>query len=209
RERGKLMLDQVRGEAATSPVVLAAGHGAFVYLLGPAIRRFPKQTWTLRLVTMSAPATIEAVRDSRAHLGVAAVVEPPADLVATPIHRVGQHVVVPASHRLADRRTLRVDQLSGEPLVVAPHGTPHRTMLATMFRAASAELAVAVEATGWELVLQFVRYGVGIAIVNDFCSPPKGTVAIPLAGAPMIDYFLFQRRGPAGRGVDALRALIT
>jgi DNA-binding transcriptional LysR family regulator len=209
RERGNAMLDQVRGEAASSPVVLAAGHGAFVYLLGPAIRRFPKQTWTLRLVTMSAPATIMAVRDSRAHLGVAAIVEPPADLVATPIHRVGQHVVVPASHRLADRRTLRVDQLAGEPLVVAPEGTPHRTMLATLFRAAGAQLAVAVEATGWELVLQFVRYGVGIAIVNEFCSPPKGTVAIPLVGAPAIDYFLFERRGPARRGVDALRALIT
>jgi len=47
RERGAAMLEQVRGEAASSPVVLAAGHGAFVYLLGPAIRRFPKQTWTL------------------------------------------------------------------------------------------------------------------------------------------------------------------
>lgn len=208
RERGAAMLEQVRGEAASSPVVLAAGHGAFVYLLGPAIRRFPKQTWTLRLATMSAPATIAAVRDARAHLGVAAVVDPPADLVATPIHRVGQHVVVPASHRLADRRTLRVDQLAGEPLIVAPEGTPHRTMLASLFRAAGAQLAVAVEATGWDLVLQFVRYGVGIAIVNDFCSPPKGTVAIPLAGAPAIDYFLFERRGAAGRGVDALRRLI-
>ena len=209
RERGNAMLDQVRGETASTPVVLAAGHGAFVYLLGPAIRRFPKQTWPLRLVTLSAPATIAAVRDSRVHLGVAAVVEPPADLVATPIHRVGQHVVMPASHRLADRRTLRVEQLSGEPLVVAPQGTPHRTMLASLFRAVGAQLAVAVEATGWELVLQFVRYGVGIAIVNDFCAPPKGTIAIPLAGAPSIDYFLIERRGPAGRGVDALRRLIT
>src|SRR5687767_85799 len=58
RERGAAVLAEVRGERASGPVVLAAGQGAFLYLLGGAIKKFPKQRWPLRLLSMTGPETI-------------------------------------------------------------------------------------------------------------------------------------------------------
>src|SRR5512141_1483514 len=117
-------------------------------------------------------------------------------------------VVVPASHRLAGRRTLRPADLGTERIVVAPAGSPHRTMLAQLLRASRTELHVAVEASGWELMLHFARSGVGLAVVNDFCPAPSGMVGIPLEGAPEVTYYLVERSGFRSLGAAALRDLI-
>lgn len=207
-ERGRAVLEELRGRPAPGPVVLASGQGAFLYLLGPAIRRFPKGRWPLRLLAMPGPEAIAAVREARAHLCVVAADRPPPDLEATRLRSVGQHVVVPRGHRLARRRSLRAADLAGEPLVAAPEGSPHRAMLEQLLRASGVEPAIAVEATGWELALQFARYGVGLAVVNDFCPAPPGTVAIRLRGAPAITYHALARAGFASPATEALRRLI-
>jgi LysR family transcriptional regulator, low CO2-responsive transcriptional regulator len=207
-ERSRAVLEELRGEVTSGPVVLASGQGAFLYLLGPAIRRFPKQTWPLRLLSMSGPEAIAAVRDARAHLCVAAVDPSPDDLVGQRLVSIGQHVVLPPAHRLARRRSLRPADLDGEALVVAPAGSPHRVMLAQLLRAAGCAWTVAVEATGWELMLHFARNRVGVAVVNDFCPPPRGMVARPLEGAPRVDYHLLRRAGPASQAGDAMWRLI-
>ena len=51
-----------------------------------------------------------------------------------------------------------------------------------------------VETLGWELMIQFARYGMGIAVVNDFCTVPRGMVGIPLDGAPSVEYFMLSRK---------------
>ena len=208
QQRGRSVLEELRCQPVSGPVVLASGPGAFLYLLGPAIRRFPKQRWPLRLESLSGPPAIEAVRDARAHLCVVAVDDPPADLAAAPLRAVGQKVVLPDSHRLAGRRSLRPADLDGEPLIVAPAGRPHRVMLQQLLRAAGAELRVAVEATGWELMLQFARYGLGIAVVNDFCAAPKGLIELPLTGAPRTTYHLIERPGATSEATATLHRLI-
>jgi DNA-binding transcriptional LysR family regulator len=207
-ERGRSVVEELRGQSLPGPVVLASGQGAFLYLLGPAIQQFPKDRWPLRLLSMSGPEAIEAVRAAKAHLCVVAVDNPPTDLAATPLRSVGQHVVLPSSHRLARRRSLRPVDLDGERLVVAPAGSPHRVMLQQVLRASGCELVVAVEATGWGLMLQFARCGVGIAVVNDFCPAPEGMVSIPLEGAPDVVYYLIERAGFTSQGTGVLRELI-
>jgi DNA-binding transcriptional LysR family regulator len=208
-ERGRAVLGELRGESASLPLVLASGYGAFRYLLGSAIRRFPKKQWALRLVAMQGPEAIEAVREARAHLCVVATDHPPADLQAVRLRSVGQTVIVPKSHRLAKRRSLRSVDLDGEALVVAPSGSPHRSMVEHALSAAGAEWTVAVEANGWELMLQFAKYGLGITVVNDFCAPPPGMIGIPLVDVPQIAYHLIERAGLAHDGVKAMRRLIT
>lgn len=205
-DRGDRVLAEIRGETAAGPVVLAAGQGAFLYLLGSAIRRFPKQRWPLRLLALPGPEAIEAVRSARAHLGVVAG-EAPGDLASTELLAVGQSVVVPASHRLARRRSLAPRDLDGEAIVVAPVGSQHRMMLAQALRVAGCEWTVAVEASGWELMLHFARTGIGITVVNDFCTVPRGMVGIPLAGVPAITYRLLAR-DPLHAAAQAMHSLI-
>lgn len=186
-------LGELRGETV-GPVVLAAGQGAFQYLLGPAIKRFPKERWPLRLLTLRGPETVEAVREARAHLGVAVFATQPKDLHVIDLRSVGQVVVMPKAHRLAKRRRLSASDLHKEPLVVAPAGNPHRVMLEYAMKADGADLLVGVEATGWELILEFARDGMGIAVVNDFCPVPRGCVGVALRGIPLATYSLVQRR---------------
>jgi DNA-binding transcriptional LysR family regulator len=207
-QRGRQVLAEVRGEVAAGPVVLASGQGAFLYLLGGAIRRFLRHGGALRLATLPGPDAIEAVRDARAHLAVVATDAPPPDLDAARLCDVGQRVVLPATHRLARRRSIRPADLAGESIVTAPAGTPHRAMLTQLLRAAGIDWTVAVEAPGWELMLHFARLGLGVAVVNAFCPVPPGLVAIPLAGAPAITYHLLARPAPRGDATDSLRALI-
>ena len=206
--RGREVLSELRGRRERGPVVLASGQGAYRYLLGAAIRRFPKDRWPLRAVSMSAPETVDALRDARADVGVAALRIAPEDLDVREVRSVGQLVVVPRGHRLARRRKLSCADLDGENVVVAPAGSPHRVMLEQALVTAGARWNVAVEATGWDLMLQFARYGLGIAVVNDFCPVPRGFTGIPLAGAPAISYFVLTRRSLRHSGADALAQLI-
>ncbi len=207
RARGDGILAELRNQTARAPVVLASGAGAFVYLLGGAIRRFPKDKWGLRLLTSSAPAAVVAVREARADLAVAALAVAPNDLHATRLTTVGQHVVLPVSHRLARKRALSAKDLEGEPLVVAPYPSPHREMLTRLL--AGVTPTIAVEATGWDTMLHFAKIGVGLAVVNDFCPAPRGMRAIPLEGAPRIPYFLLARDVSAlGPGQERLFSLL-
>lgn len=206
--RGRDVLAELRGEETRGPIVLASGQGAFLYLLGAAIRRFPKERWPLRVVSMSGPATLAAVRDARADVGVAVLNGAPAELDAHELRRVGQIVLLPRGHRLAKRRRLAPGDLDGERLIVPPEGSPHRAMLAQALGAAGAGWSVAVEATGWELMIQFVRYGLGIAVLNDFCPVPRGFVGVRLEGVPEVTYSVVTRRGEARESRDVLVRLI-
>ena len=78
--RGREVLSELLARRERGPVVLASGQGAYRYLLGAAIRRFPKDRWPLRAVSMSAPETVDALRDARADVGVAALRVAPEDL---------------------------------------------------------------------------------------------------------------------------------
>lgn len=207
-ERSAAVLDELHGRDDSRPVVLAAGEGALLHLLGPAIRRFTRSRRPLRLLTRTGPEAIEAVRDGRAHLAVAAGPSPPADLASRPLRVVGQVVVVPKAHRLARRRAVRPADLDGEELVVAPEGRPHRAMLEGLLATAGCRWRVAVEAAGWEPMLSFVVLGIGIAVVNDFCPPPRSTVAIPLSGAPTVTYHLVAREPQGNEGARELRRRI-
>lgn len=201
----RLVLADVRGEADVSQVTLAAGAGALVHLLGEPLRRFPKDRWPLRILTANAADAATAVREARADLAVAALRAPPRDLVAHELRRVGQHVVVPEGHRLARRRVVRGRDLEGEALVLAPRPSPQRDSLEALL--AGVSFRVAVEVAGWETMLHLARIGVGLAVVNDFCKPPRGTRAIALEGAPTIPYFLLER-GALGAGAEKLAALV-
>lgn len=206
KQQERDVLGELRGESG-GPVVLAAGQGAFLYLLGRAIKRFPKERWPLQLLTRRGPEALAAVREARAQLGVAVLDRDPADLEVTRLCSVGQVAVMRREHPLAARRRLSAASLDGQALVVAPPKSPHRVMLEQAMKTAGAALAVGVEATGWELMLEFAKNGMGIAVVNDFCPVPRGCVAVPVRGLPRASYTLFGR-ATSNQATRTLRRLI-
>jgi len=196
-------LDSSRDRA---PVVLCAGEGAYLYLLGGGIRAHRASTkHPLRLETAGGEGTLDAVMSARAHLGVAALEHPPRQLDVVPFTRVGQVLAVPARHRLAGTRAARLRDLEGTLLVVPPQGRPHRSMIANALQSADVKWDVAVEANGWELMLHFVRLGLGVAIVNECCRMPAGVAARALPELPAVQYHLFHARKPLTDAAASLK----
>lgn len=188
------------------PVVLAAGEGAYLYLLGEGIRAHrADRKHSLQLLTVDGTAAVEAVQSGRAQLGVASLETVPRGLAATPLTRVGQVLAIPKQHVLASRRRIRLRDLNHSELIVPPAGRPHRVMLSQMLQSAGVDWTVAVEASGWELMLHLVRLGMGLAVVNACCRIPSGVSSRPVTELPSLQYFVFSRETKLSPAAGALK----
>lgn len=186
---------ELQGVTLRAPSVLCAGEGAFLYVLGEPVSRLLAAGTPLELLTRDTSGTLDALRVGLAHVGVAVLDHPPPDCEASLLLETPQTLVLPRAHPLARRKQLRVRDLAGLHLVVPPQGRPLRALIDAATRAAAVDWQVAVEASGWPLLLHFVKLGVGAAVVNGCCRPPAGLVALPLLDLPPTRYQLLRRRG--------------
>lgn len=195
------------GAAPPRPLVLIAGSGSYLYLLGDALRRYLSRGRELSLRTADASATLAAVRDGSADVGVTALGVPPDDLDSTLLTQVPQVLIVPTSHRLADRRTVRLKDLQDEALVVPPKDRAHRQQLERSMLDQGIRWSVAVEAEGWELLVHFVRLGIGPAVVNGSVRTTSAVRKIPVKDLPPVRYYVVSRPGRDER-VDELKRML-
>ncbi|WPG37227.1 LysR family transcriptional regulator [Variovorax sp. EBFNA2] len=177
----------------TPVVTLAAGEGAYLYLLGRALSQFsgPGASPHLQLLTRNRDEAIQAVRAGQAQLGIAPLGTVPADLQARRLTSVGQVLVVPRTHALAARKSVRLRDLKGAQLIVPPAGRPHRELLGRLLQVESVPWQPSLEANGWELMLRFAQLGFGLTVVNACCRIPRELVGIPLQGYPPLEYHVF------------------
>ncbi len=210
RERSLAFVEELRTGVERAPVVLCAGTGAYLYLLGPTISQFSKRALSpLKLITGDRDRTLQLLLTGEAHLGVTALDAVPDGITAENLVAVEQVLALPRDHRLAKKSRLQLADLQDQALVVPPQGRPHRVMLNQMLSHAGVTWRVAVEAGGWELMLHFVGLGVGLAIVNGCCRLPPALVARPLEELPGVRYQVLRRTG--GRlhdGAAELRRLL-
>ncbi|GAA1543403.1 LysR family transcriptional regulator [Actinomadura kijaniata] len=194
-DRATAFLAEVQGRSPGRVPVLAAGEGAFLYLLGEAVRTAAPRP---RLVNGDRARTLAAVRTGRADLGVAVLDVLPHDLAAVHLATYPQVLVAPEDHPLAGRPSLTLADLADASLVVPPPHGPHRIMLERALRAAQVPWSVAVEASGWPLILHFAALGVGPAVVNGCVRVPEGLVAREITDLPAVPYHAVHRPDRAG-----------
>jgi LysR family transcriptional regulator, low CO2-responsive transcriptional regulator len=194
RERARELADVVRTGGSAQPVVLAAGEGAFLYLIGEAVSAFAARAAApLTLLARDAEGTVAALRAGEAHLGVAALHGAPAGVDAEPLADSALVLAMPKGHALARKRRLALGDLEGARLIVPPEGRPLRAIVSGALLSAGVRWEVAVEAVGWPLTLHFVQLGLGVAVVNALCRLPAGVVARPLPELPRTRYWLLGR----------------
>jgi LysR family transcriptional regulator, low CO2-responsive transcriptional regulator len=183
---------ELLGLNAPREVSLSAGEGTYLYLLGPALQAFKTVSKSaLRLETADRDSAVEAVLAARVQLGVAPLETIAPGLFAQSLTHVGQVLAMPARHPLARLRAIRLEDLRDATLIVPPVGRPHRTMITQMLQSADVRWTIAMEASGWELMLHFVRLGLGLSIVNACCRLPAGLAARPIPQLPAIHYQIF------------------
>lgn len=183
-------LEELRTGQNRARVVLCAGEGAYLYLIGEAVQKSVKDARTpIELLVRDASETLSALRTGAAHIGVLPMASIPPRMVVEPLARVGQMLVLPENHALAEKSHLLLSDLEGSSLIVPPAGSAQRKVLEDALAQAGVSWDIAVEARGWPLTLHLVKLGTGLAIVNDFCRLPAGLVGKPLAGLPSHTYF--------------------
>ncbi|WP_250002113.1 LysR family transcriptional regulator [Actinoplanes sp. M2I2] len=212
QQRLEGFLAELRGVPATSPLVIASGHTAYLYLLGNTIRRtLAQRPGSLRPLHTNRQQMQTAVRTGRAHLGVFSLHVLPADLITTAIATYPQVLLMPEHHLLARKKTLRLVDLAGAELIVPPPARPHRINLERALTDADVGWTIAVEAEGLPMTLDFAALGVGLAVVAGCVQPAPGLTARPITDLPAVTFHAVHRPGalddPRVAGLlDAIRA---
>ncbi|MGK5680153.1 LysR family transcriptional regulator [Actinoplanes sp. URMC 104] len=196
QQRLEGFLSELRGVPEISPVVTAAGHTAYLYLLGATIRRMlAERPGSVRPLHTNRQQMQTALRTGRAHLGVFSLHVLPTDLVTVPVATYPQVLLLPRQHRLAKRRRLRLRDLAGCELIVPPPARPHRMNLERALSEAGVPWTIAVEAEGLPMTLDFAALGVGLAVVAGCVQPAAGLVARPITDLPPVTFHAVHRPG--------------
>ena len=187
---------RLRGRSDEDPLHLVADQGTLLYLLAPTIEKaLGEWPGSVRLSVADGATALEMVATGKADLGVAVVEEFAGTLQYFPWVSSQSLVALPAGHPLGRKRRLRLQDLQDQRWILPPAGRPQRLRLVQAFSQAELRYGIVVETTGWELTLECVRLGLGLAIVNSICRIPKGVLARPLVGLPESRYYGFTRRG--------------
>jgi DNA-binding transcriptional LysR family regulator len=194
---------RLRGEEANAPIIVAAGAGAIVHLLAPALRSFAKKR-QIEVLTADANQAIALVKSGAAHIGVGVTAVPPLDLESHTIASADQVLVMRHDDALANTRNLRLSDLADHPLILPPAGGPQRVALDTAFASKRVSVHAIAVARGWDVVLRLVEVGIGVGIVNSTCVVPRTLVTRPLRELPRVTYRGFTRPRPR----DAVRELV-
>src|SRR6185436_11921924 len=106
---------ELSGVPARRTVTLAAGEGSYLYLLGPSIAAFAKESGaTVNLLTTGAKATVDALRSGDAQLGVAVLDLVPRGIDAHDLARTPLCVAMRRTHPLARKRDLALHDLRSD-----------------------------------------------------------------------------------------------
>jgi DNA-binding transcriptional LysR family regulator len=184
------VVDQVRGglrgtvrigtTTAIGPIDIPA-------LLGRYHRRYPNVSLSLVAVGTGSRGLVEALVEGRLDLAFVSLPGPrPAGIKLRELGTVPMDLVVPAGHRLAGRASVPITELAGETFVDYPAGYGTRVVTDSAFASAGLHRHVALEITSAPLGADFVRHGLGIALLPRFVIPQRKDLRrLPVTGADM------------------------
>ncbi len=184
-------------------------------LLPKVIRDFRKKipNVDLRISEMLTAPAIEAL--SNHHLDLAFVRVAPADPLLSSRHVLSEPLValLPADHRLAQKRMVSREQMAQEPLVLPPRSARpiYYDMIREWFREAGSTLVVAQEANERHMILAIVAAGLGISILPKWVSQFRfpDVVFRPIReDPPVVHVHLVRRKSYRSNIADEFEAII-
>jgi DNA-binding transcriptional LysR family regulator len=187
--RGTLRIGTLNSVAVIDvPAVLGAFH-----------RTHPGVTLQLTVSPRDSAGLLEALADGSLDVAIVSVPgRPPAAIRVRQLLWRRLDLVVPEVHRLAAGEEVRIADLAEEPFVDFPPGYGNRIVVDRAFAAAGVGRRVAIEVIDIGAAADFVREGLGIAILPHFAvRDPAGLISKGVTGADL--------EWPLGVAVSALR----
>ncbi|WP_377270979.1 LysR family transcriptional regulator [Peterkaempfera sp. SMS 1(5)a] len=174
-------------EAARAEADPEAGRVAFGFLhtMGtdavPALLRgfragYPRVRF--QLVQEYVAAMLDRLRAGELDLCLVSPLPDAPDLVARPLDEQRLHLAVPADHRLAARRRIRLAEVAEEPFVAVEQGYGLRVLLDSFCAEAGFTPRVAFEGEEVETLRGLVAAGLGVALLPPALVPRPGVVEL-------------------------------
>jgi LysR family transcriptional regulator, hydrogen peroxide-inducible genes activator len=149
------------------------------HIAGPLHERFPRLK--LLLLEYQTHALIELLKSGEIDVGILALPIPPERLVTRTLYVESFQVALPASHGLARRKRVSLEDLDGETLLLLEEGHCLRDQALEACRLARIREAPDFRATSLETLRQMVAAGVGITLMPTLAVDPHGSRAPALA----------------------------
>ena len=182
--------DQLRADLAelldpdTGTVRLAFLDSIATSLVPRILHDFRADAPHVRVVLRQEPGH-EMLRDLASGLSELALTapRPPGPHGWLPLQRQRLVLAVPAGHRLAGRRRLRLDEVAGEDFVTVPRGLGFRVLLDELLQAEGMTPRISFESADLTTIEGLVGAGLGLAILPEQVVGASGTTGVPLAAA--------------------------
>jgi DNA-binding transcriptional LysR family regulator len=156
-------------------------------LIGRYHQRYPGVDLLLTPAPGVPRAQAEAVADGAYDMAFVSLPgPPPAGVVLRELATDTLALVVPRGHRLAGRETVPIAELDGESFVDFPTGFGNRTVADRAFAEAGLTRRVAVEINNIADSADYLRHGLGIALLPHFIIPDRDDLArLTVTGADL------------------------
>lgn len=208
KDARRLALDRVgviRG-GHRGPLVIAAGRGGFLYVIADAVKELSSAPEGLKVLAANNDQTIAYVRDGSADVGLIGGIPAPDDLSSAEVDVFGYSLVVSNGHRLATRNLVKIKDLDGIGLALPEATLDLRRSVVEAFQVNAVSCTIEAEALDWDLLVQFVEFGIEATIVNDFFPAPAGLTKIPIADLGSVSYTAIWRGERDGQAARFLKA---
>jgi DNA-binding transcriptional LysR family regulator len=172
-------------------------------------RRHPSVELQLRVEPEGSTGMVAALRNGDidvGFLGIAGKVH--RDLSSWELLRVPQILAVPTKHRLARRQAVALAELAEEDFVDFPSGFGNRVLMDQVFDAAGIERRIAVEAGGIGSAVEFVRHGVGVAVLPAYAIKDEDAIRPVRITGQTFEWSLYMATLRKRKPTAALRALL-
>lgn len=125
----------------------------------------------LELTTTTTRRINQLLLEERIDIGVTVETNPRAlsrDLISEPVSRDEMVLIVPCKHRLARRRSVEIDELADEPLIMNELSVGYGEIVLSMFNDRSLRPDISAVSDNVETMKAIVRAGGGVALVPRF-----------------------------------------
>ena len=167
-EQTGALRDLIHQHASRREIHIASSQYLSAYVLIDAIRRFHKTDPHTRVwLSVRTERDIEQtlLNNPDVAFGVAAPYEPSPDLIYEHLFAMAWSVITPPRHALSKRKSVALDDLQNEPLILFERGSTGRQHVMEAFAQKGLTPRVEMEATSTDLVVRMVAAGLGVAII--------------------------------------------
>ena len=167
--------------------VSAVGPFNVMPILASFIKRFPGMR--VRMSVGDSRDVVQKILGYGADVGVLVHAEQDPRLHLLPLRKQRIVIMVPTSHPLARRRSIKLRDLEGQPFIMREQGSTTREVLEQSLNSNGVRVRVVVEIGSRESIREAVAAGIGLGAVSEIAFiPDPRIVALPVENADIFTY---------------------